>query len=202
VNTEPEQTSFGAYVAVSLTISELGTASSRAHGGASGHEIGNSALAPEIGRTAGSISLLGEGRAQMPAGRAVFLMREISPLGLCTWLKAGLRPSTPIHGHGTILRKIVRHGECRQFADTFFFRNRPQLELIRRLIERDAAGTSSNLTIAGCDPDLIGITGLEDIVVATNFRCHLRPGEAETCLRNPAAWKMRYASAFQLGEGG
>ena len=132
--------------------------------------------------------MLGDGQAQLPAGRAAFSTRKISPLGHCIRLKAGLRRSKPMHSHGTIPRKVVRHCERRQFADTVFFRNRPQLESIRRLIERDAAGTSSNLAIAGCDPDLMRVTGLQDIVVAANFLCHPRLEEAETCLRNLAAW--------------
>jgi hypothetical protein len=134
-----------------------------------------------------------------------------------------------MHSHGTILRKVVRHGERRLFAGTFFFRDRPRLELIPR----------SDLTIAGCDPCLVHITGLHDIVVAIDFLGHLRPGGAaklarslgwqrlaeligETRQRNPsvrqdgpckwwgleplsenmADWKMRYASAFPLGEDG
>ena len=140
--------------------------------------------------------MLGENQAQLPAGRAAFLMRKISSLGLRirlksspgAWLPADLRQSNPMQGRGTILREIVRHGERRQLADRFFFRDRPQLELIRRLVERDAAATSSKLTIAGRDPDLIRSMGLQDIVVASNFRCHVGPGRAETRLRNLAAW--------------
>lgn len=138
--------------------------------------------------------MLGEGQAQLPAGKAAFLMRKMSSLDLGirkAWrrvrLPADLRQSSPTHSRGTILREIVRHGESRQFADGFFFRDRPQLELIRRLVERDAVGTSSKRTMAGRDPGPICITGLQDIVVASNFR-HLTPGEAETCLRNLAAW--------------
>jgi chemotaxis methyl-accepting protein methylase len=34
------------------------------------------------------------------------------------------------------------------------------------------------------DPDLVGALGLQDIVVANRFLCHLHPEEAEQCLRN------------------
>ena len=33
------------------------------------------------------------------------------------------------------------------------------------------------------DPDLVRITGLQDIVVASNFLCHMKPVDAEACLR-------------------
>jgi SAM-dependent methyltransferase len=34
------------------------------------------------------------------------------------------------------------------------------------------------------DPGLVRITGLQDIVVASNFLCHMKPSAAETCLRS------------------
>jgi chemotaxis methyl-accepting protein methylase len=36
------------------------------------------------------------------------------------------------------------------------------------------------------DPKLIGALGLQDIVVANRFLCHMQPGDAEFCLRNLA----------------
>lgn len=36
------------------------------------------------------------------------------------------------------------------------------------------------------DPDLVQALGLQDIVVANRFLCHMRPDEAEACLRNLA----------------
>ena len=36
------------------------------------------------------------------------------------------------------------------------------------------------------DPDLPGAPGLQDIVFANRFRCHIDPDEAEACLRNLA----------------
>ena len=36
------------------------------------------------------------------------------------------------------------------------------------------------------DPGLVGALGLQDIVVANRFLCHMRPTEAEACLRNLA----------------
>jgi SAM-dependent methyltransferase len=37
------------------------------------------------------------------------------------------------------------------------------------------------------DPELISILGLQDIVVGSNFLCHMAPGDAEKCLRNMAS---------------
>jgi SAM-dependent methyltransferase len=37
------------------------------------------------------------------------------------------------------------------------------------------------------DPNLVGMVGLQDIVVASNFLCHMDPPDAERCLRNFAA---------------
>jgi SAM-dependent methyltransferase len=36
------------------------------------------------------------------------------------------------------------------------------------------------------DPELMNTLGNQDIVVASNFLCHMRPAEAEKCLRNIA----------------
>jgi chemotaxis methyl-accepting protein methylase len=36
------------------------------------------------------------------------------------------------------------------------------------------------------DPNLICVTGPQDIVLANNFLCHMKPAEAEDCLRNLA----------------
>jgi len=34
------------------------------------------------------------------------------------------------------------------------------------------------------DPELINVLGFQDIVVASNFLCHMAPVDAEECLRN------------------
>ena len=36
------------------------------------------------------------------------------------------------------------------------------------------------------DPELINVLGFQDIVVASNFLCHMAPVDAEKCLRNIA----------------
>jgi chemotaxis methyl-accepting protein methylase len=189
------------------------------------------------------------------------------------------------------LHKIVRGAERRQFTGTFFFRNRPQLELMRRLTGRKLAGSTLSITILGCsvgaeiysilstiraarpdleiivwavdnsaevlkvareavytkqlcnfvgsaifermtgrefeevfesegsvarvrpwireginwhlgdagDPGLMGVTGPQDMVVASNFLCHMKPAEAENCLRNIALIVKRGGHLFVTG---
>jgi SAM-dependent methyltransferase len=230
--------------------------------------------------------LLGESLAHSVADRAAFLMRKRSAIGLYirlnawlwTQLPSGLQQTRLLRACGTILHRVVRRAERRQFTGTFFFRNRPQLELMRRLSAQKATGSGLSIAILGCsigaeiysilstirgarpdlkvsvwavdnstevlkiareavytselcdlvgssifermterefeemfegdggvaqvrpwlreginwhlgdagDPGLIRITGLQDIVVASNFLCHMEPAEAETCLRNLA----------------
>jgi chemotaxis methyl-accepting protein methylase len=177
------------------------------------------------------------------------------------------------------LHKLVcRRTDRKQFTGTFFFRNRPQLELIRRLTELKPRGSTLNIAILGCsigaetysilstirtgrpdldvsvsaidnspevlkvardavytsqvcdfvgslifermtesefeqmfnresdevrvrswiregiswhlgdaaDPGLIRVIGRQDMVVASNFLCHMQRAEAENCLRNIA----------------
>jgi chemotaxis methyl-accepting protein methylase len=241
----------------------------------------------------------GEARARSAASITAFLMRRRSALGLCirlntslwTRLPSRLRQTKPIRGYGTILNKIVRRAERRQFTGTFFFRNRPQLELMRRLTGRNPAGSTLHIAILGCsigaeiysilstvrgarpdlkvsawavdnsaevltiareavytrqlcdlvgssifermtereleevfesegsaarvrpwiregiswhlgdagDPGLMRIIGLQDIVVASNFLCHMKSTEAENCLRNLARLVKRGGYLFVTG---
>lgn len=46
-------------------------------------------------------------------------------------------------------------------------------------------GITWHLGDAG-DPDLAGVLGTQDIVMANRFLCHMQPAEAERCLRNLA----------------
>jgi chemotaxis methyl-accepting protein methylase len=215
------------------------------------------------------------------------LMLRSRPLNLFiklnTWLwnraPAKLQNTTVMRSYGMILHKLVRHGAKRmQFHGTFFFRNRPQLELIRRLSDKKPKSGTLSIAILGCsvgaeiysilstirstrpdldvhvcavdnsyevlnvakdaiytsqtcdvvgsaifdrmtevefnemfegdrrearvkphirgkirwqlgdagDPGLIRVLGLQDLVVASNFLCHMPPSEAEHCLRNIA----------------
>jgi chemotaxis protein methyltransferase CheR len=87
------------------------------------------------------------------------LMRKRSPVGayirLNAWLwnrlPSALRDTKLVHQYGEFLHHVVsRHADRRQFIGTFFFRNRPQLELMRRLADRKAASSTLDITILGC----------------------------------------------------
>jgi chemotaxis methyl-accepting protein methylase len=54
-----------------------------------------------------------------------------------------------------------------------------------RVKPRFREGITWHLGDAG-DPDLVGALGLQDIVVANRFLCHMYPEDAEKCLRNLA----------------
>ena len=214
-------------------------------------------------------------------------MRRRSPVNLYlqlnTWLwkrlPSKLRNTRPMRSYGTFLHKLVcRRANRTQFTGTFFFRNRPELELMRRLTEQKTEGSTLNIAVLGCsigaevysilstiraarpnlnvrvcavdnsaevlkvakeavytsqicdfvgssifermteaefgemfegdrrearvrswiregiswylsdasDPGLMRVLAPQDMVVASNFLCHMEPSEAENCLRNIA----------------
>jgi chemotaxis methyl-accepting protein methylase len=60
---------------------------------------------------------------------------------------------------------------------------------MREMFARDAATPKDTLVITwqlddACDSQLVGRLGLQDIVVASNFLCHMQAKSAESCLRN------------------
>ncbi len=194
-------------------------------------------------------------------------------------LPSCLRDWPPIRSYGAWLHTLVcLRARREQYFDTFFLRNRPMLELIRRLCERKVHGATLKIAVLACsvgaevysilwtirsarpdlrvvlhavdisreilnfaergvydpnasafvrasiferltehekqdifdwdgdaakvkswlkegitwtlgdaaDPDLIRVLGLQDMVVASNFLCHMAPADAEKCLRNIA----------------
>ena len=212
-------------------------------------------------------------------------MSTLSPLGFylrvnkAIWrrLPAGIRDSRPARWYGGLLHGIVcRRARRRQYFGTFFLRNRPQLEQIRRIVSQRAHGATVRIGILGCSigaevysvlwairssrpdldvrvravdisrevlavaeravytsassglvgssiferltteesqaifdwaggaatvkpwlragiswhaadvsrPELIGMLGPQDIVLASNFLCHMSPESAESCLLN------------------
>ena len=214
-------------------------------------------------------------------------MRRRSPIGLYLRLNKWVWKRLPsrflnsglIFSYGTFLQKLVRRRSKReQYTGTFFLRNRPELELMRRLVELNPSGSNLRIAVVGCsigaevysilwtlrsarpdlqvqmcavdisaevlnfareavytsqtsdfvgtpifermtekelaelfeweggqakvkswlregirwqvgdagDPELIRILGPQDIVVASNFLCHMEPPDAEKCLRNIA----------------
>jgi polysaccharide pyruvyl transferase WcaK-like protein/SAM-dependent methyltransferase len=192
-------------------------------------------------------------------------------------LPAALWENRVARWYGGVLHKLVCHRANRQqFFGTFFLRNRPELELIRRLIQSRPRGATLKVAVLGCstgaevysllwtirstrpdleietraldispdilrmaetaiytsdssqmlgrsiferlndaelqeifdwkgeeatvkrwigvgicwhlgdagDPDLVRVFGAQDIVLASNFLCHMPPVLADRCLRN------------------
>jgi chemotaxis methyl-accepting protein methylase/mannose-6-phosphate isomerase-like protein (cupin superfamily) len=76
----------------------------------------------------------------------------------------------PIRSYGDMLHKLARrHGLRTQAPSTYFLRNRPQLELIRRLVERRAETDPLRVAVLGCS------TGVEAYSIAWSMRS-ARPG--------------------------
>jgi chemotaxis methyl-accepting protein methylase len=187
-----------------------------------------------------------------------------------------------LRSRGFRLHSLVQLRERNQATGTFFFRNRPELELLVRLLDQFQPGSTIDMAVLGCskgaevysfsyvirakrpdlnlricaldisremlqigeagtypldgmepsqdvgfrsifermssvemkglfeqdgknarvrprfrdgitwrlgdagDPHLVGELGLQDVVVANRFLCHMHPGDAEACLRNLA----------------
>lgn len=82
-----------------------------------------------------------------------------SPIGaylrLNEWVWQRLPPAVaalrPIDSYGRLLHSLVRrHAGREMFLGTFFFRNRPELELIRRLVEPAALHRPVKVAVLGC----------------------------------------------------
>lgn len=89
-------------------------------------------------------------RCELRAGSSI---RHYLQLNKRVWdrLPPVLIASRPVRTYGAILNTLVRLGAVRQFNfGTFFFRNRPQLELIRRLATKKPAGAILKLTVLAC----------------------------------------------------
>jgi SAM-dependent methyltransferase len=227
-------------------------------------------------------------------------MSALSPVSLylrlnhAIWgrLPPKLRNSRLAQWYGGFLHRLVcRRAQRRQYFGTFFLRNRPQLEQIRRIIAQRERGSTVQIAILGCSigaevysvlwtirsarpdldvrvqaadisrevlevaeravytsassglvgssiferltpeesqaifdwegetatvkpwlragigwheadvsrPELIGALGLQDIVVASNFLCHMPASLAEACLRNFASLLRPAGHLFVLG---
>jgi mannose-6-phosphate isomerase-like protein (cupin superfamily)/SAM-dependent methyltransferase len=80
-------------------------------------------------------------------------------------LPASFSTLWPIRAYGNLLHILARrHGVRAQAPSTFFLRNRPQLELIRRLIERRAESDPLKVAVLGCS------TGVEAFSIAWSIR--------------------------------
>lgn len=64
---------------------------------------------------------------------------------------SNLRDSKLLRSYGMMLNKLVRrHASRTMFAGTFFFRNRPELELMLRLAGQKPDGSILDMTVLGC----------------------------------------------------
>jgi mannose-6-phosphate isomerase-like protein (cupin superfamily)/SAM-dependent methyltransferase len=72
---------------------------------------------------------------------------------------------SPIRSYGNFLHMLARiHGVRAQALSTFFLRNRPELELIKRLVERRTRADTLRVAVLGCS------TGAEVYSVAWRIR--------------------------------
>jgi chemotaxis methyl-accepting protein methylase/mannose-6-phosphate isomerase-like protein (cupin superfamily) len=80
-------------------------------------------------------------------------------------LPASFTALSPIGSYGNFLNTLARsHGVRAQAFSTFFLRNRPELELIKRLVERRTRGDTLRVAVLGCS------TGAEVYSVAWRIR--------------------------------
>jgi SAM-dependent methyltransferase/mannose-6-phosphate isomerase-like protein (cupin superfamily) len=80
-------------------------------------------------------------------------------------LPASFSTVSPVRSYGNLLHTLARrHGPRAQAPSTYFLRNRPQLELIRRLIERRAKTDPLRVAVLGCS------TGVEAYSIAWRIR--------------------------------
>lgn len=90
-------------------------------------------------------------------------------LRLNQWLwnkaPASIVSLSPIRSYGRVLHKLACiKGRREQAFSTYFLRNRPQLELIRRVVDRKKTGETLSVTVLGCS------TGAEAYSVAWKIR--------------------------------
>lgn len=97
-----------------------------------------------------SLTML-EGRANSRIVR--WCVRAYLFQGRRTWphLPAMFRRLSLGRAYGRHLQALVhRYGERRQNHSTFFLRNRPELELMRRLLDQKAHGASVDISVVAC----------------------------------------------------
>jgi chemotaxis methyl-accepting protein methylase/mannose-6-phosphate isomerase-like protein (cupin superfamily) len=63
---------------------------------------------------------------------------------------ASITSHVPIRSYGNFLHALARHNDRAQAFATFFLRNRPQLELIRRLVQQSIETETLKVAVLGC----------------------------------------------------
>src|SRR5260370_10819212 len=80
-------------------------------------------------------------------GRPYWLLN----LWIWTHLPASVRHLRPVRSYGTHLHTLVRlRAARRQYFGTFFFRNRPELELLRGLVDQRTRGAGLDIAVLAC----------------------------------------------------
>jgi SAM-dependent methyltransferase len=82
--------------------------------------------------------------------------------------------------------------ETSQFVSASIFERLTEAEMVEMFDWEGARGTIKSWLREGItwqlrdavDPELVNIVGPQDLVVASNFLCHMAPADAERCLRN------------------
>ncbi len=97
---------------------------------------------PSLAAKAARLRLFGKS----PAGAYLRLNRQIWDI-----IPSSLRGFYPVRAYGAWLQSLVRLSATReQYFGTFFLRNRPMLELMRRLAEQKATGSPLRIAVLAC----------------------------------------------------
>jgi hypothetical protein len=71
--------------------------------------------------------------------------------GIWIHLPVSLRLSSPGQAYGRFVHALIlRYARREQAFTTFFLRNKAELELVRRLLDRNAPGSSVDIAVLGC----------------------------------------------------
>ena len=97
-----------------------------------------------------------------------YLGRPYFNLGAFIWnyLLASVTHWPPVRAYGAHLQSLIQLGATRtQSVGTFFFRNRAELELIVRLLDKNGQDLSQNMAVLGCSK------GAEVYSISYAIRC-------------------------------
>jgi SAM-dependent methyltransferase len=98
-------------------------------------------------------------------GKSPFTAYLIVNQKLWRFLPTSITSGAPLRRYGKFLHRLARaHGKRGQAFSTFLLRNRPALELIRRVAERRSQGATLRVAVLGCS------TGAEVYSVAWTIR--------------------------------
>ncbi len=82
----------------------------------------------------------------------VYLGRPYLRMNTWIWshLPSSLRSRRALRGYGSHVHNLIQLQERRQATGTFFFRNRPELELLVRLLDQFPPGSTIDMAVVGC----------------------------------------------------